>query len=203
MTDPQPNVVRVPHPAQVPATVALVAGVLICIPGTGLIAIIAGAIAVLRSRKRSLRVPPIALVGLVLGVVQIAWGSAMFVGAYRTYQSAIYAEPAAKASRQFLMFVGSGNLTSAKAMSTDAITLEQLTDSVEQIESWGGLKGDLPERTGWSVKDMDTIRISLPVEFSSANRILQTEWRMIDGAPRLIAYHFEDPAATQPATQPQ
>jgi hypothetical protein len=132
----------------------------------------------------------------VIGVVVVAWGSAMFIGAYRTYTSALFAEPAAKSTRQFLMLVGSGNLTSAQAMTTDAITLDQLTSTNEQIEAWGGLKGDIGDKLGWSVEDMEKINISLEVAFVKTTRVLWCDWVMVDGSPRLTRYEFKDPPTT-------
>ncbi len=144
------------------------------------------------------KIPRGCLFFIVIGIIVVAWGSAMFIGAYRTYQSALFAEPAAHATKKFLMLVGSGDLTSAKAMSTDAVTLEKLTTSFEQIESWGGLKGDIGDRLGWSVKDMETISISLEIDFAQSTQTLWCEWLMIDNAPRLTHYEFKAPPATQP-----
>ncbi len=139
------------------------------------------------------KLSPGCMLGIVILIIVVAWGSAMFVGAYREYKAAIYAEPATKATRQFLMFVGSGNLVSAKAMTSDAITLETLTATNEQIDEWGGLKGDLTEVMGWRVEDMDVIEIELPVEFAKVNRVLATRWKMAGNAPQLQSYEFKDP----------
>ncbi len=149
--------------------------------------------------KFGLQIPRGCLFFIVIGVVVVAWGSAMFIGAYRTYTSALFAEPAAKSTRQFLMLVGSGNLTSAQAMTTDAITLDQLTDTNEQIEAWGGIKGDIGDKLGWSVEDMEKISISMEVEFVKTTRVLWCDWVMADGSPRLARYEFKDPPTTRPS----
>lgn len=144
------------------------------------------------------RIPRGCLVFVVIGVIIVAWGSAMFIGAYRTYTSALFAEPAAKSTRQFLMLVGSGNLPSAQAMTTDAITLEQLTDTNEQIQAWGGIKGDIGDKLGWSVEDMEKVSISLEVDFVKTTRVLWCDWVKVDDTFRLTRYEFKDPPTTQP-----
>ena len=154
--------------------------------------------------KPKFNVSPGCMFGIVILITFVAWGSAMFVGAYREYKAAIYAEPATKATRQFLMFVGSGNLTSAKAMSSDAITLEALTAANEQIEAWGGLSGDLSQAMGWKVQDMDAIEIDLPVEFVKTKKTLSTQWKMDGAAPRLQTFEFKEPPSelSSPTTKP-
>lgn len=195
MTNAAPSTMPVPRENR-PAKIALIAGLLSFIPGVGIVAMIAGVVGGAQvhttgtGRGRS-------FVGVVLGMGSLLLWT-MLVGAYFQGQALMRAAPALDASKKFIMLVGSGNVTAAKGMCTDAIDVDRLTATAEQFEQLGGFTGDI-NASGGRPKG-GNVQVDYELPFAKSNQLFVTEWTVIDKQPRLVDYSMS--VIPDPATQP-
>jgi hypothetical protein len=138
---------------------------------------------------------PILVVGFILG------GGAI-LGAYMHYRQMRTALPAIDATGQFIMLVGSGNISAAKGMTTDAIDIDRLTDTVEQIAAFGPIQ-DVNKYYGGEVHDDDDVEVQAMMNFGTGSRLFTAQWTRVGEQWLLRDYAITDAPATQPATQPQ
>ncbi|MDB5325040.1 MAG: hypothetical protein JWM57_609 [Phycisphaerales bacterium] len=182
------------------ANVAIAAGLLSIIPGVGLVAIVAGLIAGNKSRVSGGAGRGRAFFAVVLGIGSLfIW--AMLIGALLEGRARQRAVPAVNATKKFIMLVGSGNVRDAKALTTDAIDIDKLTDTAEQFAQWGTFTGDIAAYAGKPLPHVDGVQVEYRLPFEKTVQIFSGDWVFIDGQPRLTAYTLrpEEVETTQPA----
>jgi hypothetical protein len=141
------------------------------------------------------------MAGIVVGALSLL-GGMMCLGAYFQGKTIVAARPAIASTRQFVMMIGSGQVGPVKGMCTDAIDEIVLTDAVEKMQEWGGLRGDIDTSDYGKLNDpQNDIEVHARLPFEKTTKTLITHWAMIDGTPRLTAFKFVD-APPDPATQP-
>lgn len=189
-------------PKNTAATIAVIAGVLSIIPGVGFVAIIFGLMAGNRARTHGGVGRGGAFTGVILGIFSLfIW--AMLAGAIIEGRARQRAVPAVNATKKFIMLVGSGNVTGAKAMTTDAIDPDALTDTVVQFNQWGTFKGEIAAYAGRPLPDVNGVQVEYRLPFEKTVQIFSGDWVFIDGQPRLTAYRLYTEATdtTKPTTQ--
>lgn len=134
---------------------------------------------------------PLILITLVLG------GGAL-LGAYLHYQKMKTALPAIDATGQFIMLVGSGNLNAAQAMTTSSIDLNRLTDTAEQIASFGPIR-EVNKYFGGQVHSRDEVEVQALMEFTSTSRVFVGEWVRVQDRWLLKDYRLTDAPTTRPS----
>ncbi|MGC4030913.1 MAG: DUF4190 domain-containing protein [Tepidisphaeraceae bacterium] len=182
------------------ATKAAIVGVLSIIPGVGVVAIVLGLLAGNRARMLRGAGRGRAMLAMVFGVGSLfLW--AMLLGALLEYRAMTnYGIPADKATRDFIRFVGSGNVNAARQLCTDAIDDDKLTNTVIEINDLGSFVGEIRDGGGRPVGDNYEVNYLLP--FAKGERRMVCEWKFIDGKPMLAKYELTVPPSTQPATNP-
>jgi len=186
-------------PGNPAAIVSVVTGLMLCIPGLGLISIPTGIVGYRKSQAAGVGRRP-AMFGIALGAMNLAWWGAAIIGAIGQYHAMQVAKPAIQGTRQFIMLVGSGNLNAAKAMCADSIDLNRLTDTSVQFQQWGALK-DVRDYGG-EVHSKSDVEVQVELPFEATDKIMVTHWSVTGTAPQLTAYEFRDAPSTQPTTAP-
>lgn len=131
----------------------------------------------------------------MMGIALLVLLGVMVVSATMQYRSMKRAVPAIDATGQFIMLVGSGNVQAAKGLTTDAIDESRLTDTVEQIESFGPLR-DVDKYFGGKVHSRDDIEVQALMRFDAVSKVMVAHWTMEGDVPRLREYQIEDAPAT-------
>ncbi len=135
-------------------------------------------------------------------IVAVVLGGGAILGAYLHYRQMRTALPAIDATGQFIMLVGSGNISAAKGMTTDAIDLDRLTGTAEQIQSFGPIQ-DVNKYFGGEVHDDDDVEVHALMNFGTGDRVFVARWSLVEGKWLLRDYLINDAPTTQPATQPR
>ena len=188
-------------PTNVPAVLSLVAGLLLCIPATGLIAIPLGLIGMRRAKRMGGNGRTPARVGLVLGIINVLWWPALLIGAlaqHRTYQ---LGRPAIESTRMFVRAVSTGNITDAKSLCTDTIDEGRLTETYETIQQWGQLE-KLNAEWGGKYHGPADIEVTAEIKFEKLTKYITGHWKTTPQGPRLTSYELRDPPGGQSAAAP-
>ena len=183
------------------ATIAVIAGLLSIIPGVGFVAIVFGLMAGNRARTNGGIGRGGAFTGVVVGIFSLfIW--AMLAGAIIEGRARQHAVPAVNATKKFIMLVGSGNVSGAKALTTDAIDTDALTETVVQFNQWGTFKGEISAYAGKPLPDINGVQVEYRLPFEKTIQIFSGDWVFIDGQPRLTAYRLYTEATdtTKPTT---
>jgi len=192
-----PDLQPTPLSGNLMALISVIAGLLLCIPLTGLIAVPTGIVGYRRSKHLGGNGSVASRVGLVLGIINLVWWPAALIGAYNTFRSYKFSEPAIEPTRKFVMYVGSGQVDQAKKLCTDAIDENRLTDSVEEMGKWGVVNNVNPYYRGEYHGPSD-IEIQAELDFEKTHKLLVTHWTTTDAGPKLTAYDFRELPTTQP-----
>lgn len=127
----------------------------------------------------------------LLGVAAIILIGVTVLSAYLQSRALWRAQPAIDATGQFIMLVGSGNVQAAKGLTTGAIDESRLTDTVEQIASFGPLR-DVDKGFGGQVHSKDDIEVQALMRFDSVSKVFVAHWTMQGDVPRLREYTIKD-----------
>jgi len=189
------------RPVNKPAITAMIAGLLLCIPGSGIVAIIFGYFGMRRARLLDGAGKTQAMLGLVLGLIQVVWGSAIMVGVFTQYRTYTVAKPAFETTRQWIMLVGGGNINAAVALTRPPIDEAMLTDTAEAFGLAGVIK-DVNPYYGGAVHSKTNVEVQAMIDFDRSSKLLTTWWDVTKPqAPQMTWYTFADAPTTQPATQ--
>jgi hypothetical protein len=125
------------------AVASLVCGLLLCIPGiAGLLAIIFGVLGIKQSNQLAGRGRGLAVAGLILGVLAlIGWtaaGATMYWG-YKYVEGKVL-DPSKAVSTTFLNSLASGDIATAKSVTTGSLTDDDLAKLRDQLKSLGGFQ---------------------------------------------------------------
>lgn len=194
--------VRPMAPSNWPAVVSAITGLLLCIPGLGVVAIVSGLLGFRRARQLGGNGVNPARVGLVLGIVNLVIWASMLAGAYGTYRAFLASKVVFEPTKKFIMLVGSGNVAGAKALCTDAVDVDTLTASAEQIQGWGAIE-HIDVSYGGEYHGPTDIEVVSELKFEKTTKYFVGHWTNADGSPRLTSYVFRDPPTTQPAAASQ
>jgi hypothetical protein len=190
-----------PKPTNAPATVAVIAGLLACLPGTGLVSVPAGLLGLRSARKQNGFGRGPATFGLVLGIINLAWWGAVLAGALQTHLALKKAGPTIDATRQFVILVGDGNIAAARNFCVDGFDEQRLTDLHVEMAAVGTMQQPNPYYGG-AVNGVSDIEIQAELKFDRGTRVLVTNWTSVDGKPKLMDFKLQTPPSTQPATAP-
>ena len=186
-------------PGNPAAVVSLIVGLMFCIPGSGLISVATGMWGYRRSRVAGVGQRP-AVFGIALGAINLLWSIAFMFFVIAEYRAFKIADPVIKGTRQFIMLVGSGNITSARAMCDESIDESRLTDATEQFQKWGALT-EVKDYAG-KVHSKSDVEVQDELVFEKFDKIIITHWSVAGNAPQLMNFEFHEAPSTQPATQP-
>jgi hypothetical protein len=152
----------------------------------------------------SLNRPGLTLLKLLLPliIITVVLGGGAFLGAYLHYQKMKTALPAIDATGKFIMLVGSGNLNAAQGMTTDAIDLNRLTDTAEQISSLGVIR-EVNKYFGGQVHSRNEVEVQALLEFTTTQRLFVGQWVRVEDRWLLKDYQLTDAPTTQPDKQPE
>jgi hypothetical protein len=130
------------------AITSLIMGILSCIPGVGLLAILFGALGLGKAKDPRIGGKGLAIVGIVLGLISIVAYVAIGYGVYwGVGKFKAMAEPGVK----FFEALDKGNLAEAKTYTTGNISDAELTRLRDTIKSMGELQD--PKPTKFDMKD--------------------------------------------------
>jgi hypothetical protein len=142
MSSPPPAYLP-PAPKQnnVAAIIALITGILGCIPGVSLLAIILGFVGIIKAGKPNVGGKGMAIAGLILGLI----GTVGWVGgtaAIALKARAVFAQtaPARDASRRFATAIGSGDADAAMRECSSSVSADKVHTAITQAQSWGAFK---------------------------------------------------------------
>lgn len=164
----------------------------------GMGAVVLGMLGVAQARK-------LLVGGILLGLIGVLTGAAtalvspLVIFSVKHFQSMQIAQPCIESTKQWFMFVGSGNIVSAKALSGGKMDEGKLTDEFERIQSWGTIKS-VDANYGGDARDMASIEIQAKIEFDKVTKILITKWDATGRSPVLNSYEFRDDPKAPPAT---
>ena len=175
-TPPPPGFSPGPMPPQGPksnglAITSLIMGILSCIPGVGLLAILFGALGMGKAKDPRVGGKGLAIIGIILGLISIiAWGGIGYGVYWGVGKFKAMAEPGVK----FFEALNKGNLTEAKAYTTGNISDADLARLQETIKGMGELKD--PKPTTFDMKD-NVLNVSGTAVF--ANGTKKYQFRMV------------------------
>lgn len=196
------NGVEPATPTNGAATAGVILGLLACVPGTGLIGLPLSFVGMRRARRLGGVGRPQALLGLALGLINLLWWSAILFGALQTGRAMKKSEPIIKATGQFVLLVGKGDLDKARAFCGPDITDDQLETLEEQLGSTGQMQQPNPYHGGQVHLGGGDIEIWCELTFDTGKRVLITHWNPRQEPAKLFKFQLMDAAATQPATLP-
>lgn len=136
---------------------------------------------------------------LPLLVITLILGGGAFLGAYLHYQKMKTALPAIDATGQFIMLVGSGNLNAAQGMTTDAIDLNRLTETAEQIASLGAIR-EVNKYFGGQVHSRQEVEVQALMEFTTTTRLFVGQWIRVGDRWLLKDYELTNAPTTTPSS---
>ncbi len=165
----------------------------------GMGAVVLGMLGIAQARKLLVGGILLGLLGVLSGALT-ALGAPLVIFAIKQFEAMQMAEPSVKATSQWIMFIGSGNITSAKALSGDRMDEGKLTDEFEKIQSWGVIQS-VDARYGGDARDIAKIEIQAKIVFDKVTKILVAHWDATGRAPVLTDYEFRDDPKAPPATQ--
>lgn len=143
--------------------------------------------------------------GILLGLIGVLSGAAtalvspLVIFSIKHYEAMRYAQPCIEATKQWFMYVGSGNMVSANALAAGRLDESKLTETFEQIEAMGAI-GKIEENFGGSAADRSNVEVKIKIDFERGSKLLTTHWDATGRSPVLKDYVFEDhasPATTQ------
>lgn len=188
-------------PKNTPATVAVMAGLLACLPLTGLVSVTAGVLGLRRARQLGGFGRGAAMFGLVLGLMNLVWWTAILGGALQTHLALKKSGPAIEAAGQFVMRVGDGNIEAAKKLCVDEFDDTRLTELFEQMKAIGVMRQPNLYYGGQVHSDRD-IELQTELKFDTATRVLVTHWNNEGPTPKLTDFTLQTPPSTQPQGKP-
>jgi hypothetical protein len=149
------------------AITALIMGILSCIPGVGLLAILFGALGMGKAKDPRVGGKGLAIVGIVLGLIGIiAWAGIGYGVYWGVGKFKAMAEPGVK----FFEALNKGNLTEAKTYTTGNISDAELAQLRETIKGLGELKD--PKPTQFDMKD-NVLNVAGTAVFSNGTKKYQ------------------------------
>lgn len=148
------------------AVASLVLGGFVCIPAvTGLAAIGTGIGGILATRKSALRGGRLAVAGIVLGVINLAfWGCV-----YNSWRGTT--GPMRSESRQLIVDLSAGNFISARGDCVESISDDQIRGYMDFFKKRGSVKsirtsnGSVDYQSGFT-----TGKVSCEIEFADGSR---------------------------------
>ncbi|HEX8342693.1 MAG TPA: DUF4190 domain-containing protein [Tepidisphaeraceae bacterium] len=183
----------------VPAIIAVCAGLVSCVPALGVVAVGFGVMGLVRARDPRVTpgTRPIAAFGVILGVLGVFW-SAMLTGAAMDYYYRRQYAPAIDAQAQFLRLLGSGQINAARGMTDDALDEVLLTEAFAEFERHGALI-DLNNNYGGKMHHRADVEVNSELKFERATRLFTGHWTVEPATPQLKAFTFKDAPATRPS----
>lgn len=197
-------------PTNTPATISMVAGIFSCVPGAGIVAIIAGLLGLRRARRGTVGGFVMSALGMMLGMAGTTFWIVLPLSLYRESQFKKAAAPYIETTRLFLMQEVAGNISNARPYCAPELTSDKLTDLVEKLNDFGDLH-EIRSGTGGDMRNPGAVQINALIVFKNSTQNFTGIWKTIDGQPRLYDYKLDttdpdpstQPAATQPgSTQP-
>ena len=153
------------------AITSLIMGILSCIPGVGLLAILFGALGMGKAKDPRVGGKGLAIVGIILGLLSIV----AYAGVgYSVYWGVGKLKAMGEPGIKFFEALNKGDLTQAKAYTTGNISDADLTQLRDTIKGMGELKD--PKPTKFDLKD-DVLSVSGTAVF--ANGAKNYTFRMV------------------------
>jgi hypothetical protein len=142
----------VPQPQQSNglAITALIMGILSCIPGVGLLAMLFGALGMGKAKDPRFGGKGLAVVGLLLGLLgTIGWA----YGGLKIYQGVQFLKAVAEPAAGFFQGITEGDLAKAKSYTTSNVTDAEIKSAQETMKSMGKYKNMQADPEKTSLKD--------------------------------------------------
>jgi len=146
------------------AITALIMGILSCIPGVGLLAILFGALGLGKAKDPRVGGKGLAIVGILLGLISIvAYAGVGYSVYWGVNKFKALAEPGVK----FFQALNKGDMAQAKSYTTSNITDADLTQLRETVKGMGELKD--PKPTNFDFKN-DVLDVSGTAVFANGTK---------------------------------
>lgn len=132
-----------PPPAKktsVASIVSLVSGLLSCVPFVSLLAVLFGIVGIAKTRSPNVSGRPMAIIGLILGLLGLVWTIIFAAGGAAFWGVAKATEPARNVARQFATDLAAGDVQAAKAQCVEEMSTEDLQRVVDQMKAWGAVQ---------------------------------------------------------------
>ena len=183
-----------------PAVVSLICGVLGCIPGVGLAAIVAGWLGVRRGNDPRYGAKNLAVFGIIAGIVTTVLSGSMYFGAAMTYKAYLRSKPSADVARVIVQQLSAQNTAATRTMSEPALAQGKLNEAAASLKAVGPITE--AKLDGYSVDYTPTpnvIDISGNLTAERGTRLVLLRFHDDTGRPLLFDLRITDPA--RPTTQ--
>ena len=132
------------------AITALIMGILSCIPGVGLLAVLFGLLGMGKAKDPRYGGKGLAMVGLILGVLgTLGWA----YGGYKGYQGYQFIKAMAEPAGGFFQGMADGDFAKAKSYTTANVSEAEIRSAQETMKSMGKYKNMQADQKETSYKD--------------------------------------------------
>lgn len=184
-----------PRQSNVLAIISLITGILSCLPGMSVLAVALGIAGLLKSNKPNVGGKGMAIAGLILGVVGLAWTVGFVFVAIKGGQLYIAGRPAREAAQQFATDVGQNNADAALKDCSTSIDAEKVRAALTQGQAWGALQPQgtrfiaIPVHTG---AGSQTFKVAGLAVFAAAREQFSATVDQENGVYRVTDFKFID-----------
>jgi len=204
MSAPPPAYLPPARPqSNVAAVVSLITGILGCIPGVSLLAVILGIVGIVKAGRPNVGGKGLAIAGLILGLIGcLGWtGGGLFI-AVTAKKLVAEGAPARAVAKQFATDVGKGDADAAIRDCSSSMSPDKVRAAVSEAQSWGAFRDatflafNLNTNNG-----SKTMTIGGSAVFANATKPFSATLNQEDGVYRIIDFSFGPPQTNAP-TQP-
>ena len=187
-----------PRSANPAAIISLITGILMCVPGMGLIALITGAIGLAKTKDPSVGGKGLAIAGLILGILGclVTFGEVgVFVAGRRAIHAAVNG-PAHAIAKQFVADVAAGDPAKVQADCDSAVRAEKLDALVAEAKDWGALNDStlfvLPAIQQQNGTSAEQVTVTGVADFAHAKRQVRIIVSNPEKDPKVSDFTFTD-----------
>jgi len=191
-TPPPPGFSPGPMPPQGPksnglAITSLIMGILSCIPGVGLLAILFGALGMGKAKDPRVGGKGLAMVGIVLGLLgTLGWA----YGGYKGYQGWQFLKGVAEPAAGFFGGMSEGDLAKAKSYTTANVSEAEIKSAQETMKSMGKYKNIQADPQKTSLKD-GVVESSGTMIFENGNKKYHFRMVKVGGSYKVDKFTLE------------
>jgi hypothetical protein len=175
------------------AVASLVTGILSCVPGMSVFAVILGIVGLERSGKPNVGGKGMAIAGLILGIIGLAWTIGFVLVALKGRQMIAAGAPARAVARQFTVDVGRGDADAAMRDCSPSISADKVRSTVTQAQAWGALQDTTFVSLGLNDQNgLKTATVGGIALFANAKKTFTANLDLEDGVYRITDFTFTD-----------
>jgi hypothetical protein len=193
---PPPPAFLPPAPKQnnVAAIVSLISGILSCIPGASLLAIILGIVGLAKAGKPNVGGKGLAIAGLLLGLIgTLGWVGGVTAITLKARAVIAQGAPARAVAKQFATDVGRGDADAALRDCSSSINADKVRAAVAQAQPWGALQDTTFVALNFNNQNgAKSVTVGGVAVFANAKKTFTATLDQEDGAYRITDFNFAD-----------